>query len=121
MIEEPDDHVDASLADDGDGPDDSHGRGRPPGKAIRAHCLKCQGNSSRMVETCETMDCPLWAFRLGKRPDQPVLQSTLRYSGGTSRRAIKRMCVGCATTAIQATAANNASKGTVDHHTRPHR
>jgi hypothetical protein len=41
---------------------------RSPGKAIRAKCLDCSGNSSDEVKCCPVIDCPLWAFRLGKNP-----------------------------------------------------
>ena len=37
-------------------------------KAIRALCLDCSGQSTREVRLCRAVDCPLWPFRMGKRP-----------------------------------------------------
>lgn len=41
---------------------------RSPVKAIRAKCRECKGNSPRSVDVCETTECPLHAFRMGKNP-----------------------------------------------------
>ena len=41
---------------------------RSPGKAIRAKCLDCSGNSSDEVKACPVKDCPLYPFRLGRNP-----------------------------------------------------
>lgn len=40
-----------------------------PIKAIRAKCLDCCGGSSKEVRDCTAGDsCPLFPYRLGKRP-----------------------------------------------------
>jgi len=38
------------------------------GKAIRANCLACTGNSFKEVEECPIETCPLYPFRFGKDP-----------------------------------------------------
>ena len=40
-----------------------------PMKAIRAKCIECSGGSSNEVKACELTDCPLYALRFGKRPN----------------------------------------------------
>ena len=39
-----------------------------PMRAIRGKCLDCSGGSTKEVELCKAMDCPLWCFRLGRNP-----------------------------------------------------
>jgi hypothetical protein len=41
---------------------------RPPIKAIRKYCLWCCLDSSKEVSLCPARECPLWAFRFGKKP-----------------------------------------------------
>lgn len=41
---------------------------RNPIKVIRRNCLECCGGSSKLVETCPSSTCPLFAFRLGFNP-----------------------------------------------------
>ncbi|MDK2957337.1 MAG: hypothetical protein PWQ57_2834 [Desulfovibrionales bacterium] len=40
-----------------------------PIKAIRAKCLECSGGSSNEVKLCPLVECPLYAFRLGRNPN----------------------------------------------------
>jgi len=35
-------------------------------EAIRKKCLECQGLSPILVKECESADCTLWPFRLGR-------------------------------------------------------
>jgi len=42
--------------------------GRVTVKALRKFCLQCQGSSFLAVEECETEDCPLHRYRMGKNP-----------------------------------------------------
>jgi hypothetical protein len=37
-----------------------------PAKAIRAKCLDCCCGSPAEVSRCHIIDCPLWAFRMGR-------------------------------------------------------
>ncbi len=39
-----------------------------PIKAIRKKCLECCGNHYSEIRHCEIIDCPLFPYRLGKRP-----------------------------------------------------
>ena len=39
-----------------------------PIKAIRAKCLDCCGGVCKMVRECTAPNCPLWPYRLGRRP-----------------------------------------------------
>lgn len=41
---------------------------RTPIKAIRAKCLDCCCGQVSEVRLCEANDCPLWEYRMGKRP-----------------------------------------------------
>lgn len=39
-----------------------------PVKAIRRKCMDCCAGSRKLVRECHIYTCPLWPFRLGKRP-----------------------------------------------------
>lgn len=39
-----------------------------PLKAMRAKCVDCSGGSSKLATECHILDCPLWPYRLGRRP-----------------------------------------------------
>ena len=39
-----------------------------PLKAIRLKCLDCSGGSPKEVRLCPAFGCPLWPYRMGKRP-----------------------------------------------------
>lgn len=39
-----------------------------PIKAIRAKCLECCCNEFKEVRVCHMDDCPLWPYRMGRRP-----------------------------------------------------
>ncbi len=45
------------------------GKGRPSVKVIRKHCLYCMGGRSDWVRECQSHECPLWKFRMGKNPN----------------------------------------------------
>jgi hypothetical protein len=80
-----------------------------PLKAIRRHCLRCTGGSSQLVAACESAVCPLWAFRLGHKPDPAKLDRTTALHpvergmrmgqvldhSRQRRTAIRLMCVEC--------------------------
>lgn len=54
-----------------------------PFKAMRAMCLRCQGNRYSQVRRCETHDCPLWAYRFGHRPGTaPRTSKPITADGG---------------------------------------
>lgn len=41
---------------------------RNPVKAIRTYCLECKSHHVSQIKNCERVDCPLYAFRMGKNP-----------------------------------------------------
>ena len=43
-----------------------------PLKAIRARCLDCVCGQYMEVKLCPCSDCPLWPYRMGRRPDPPA-------------------------------------------------
>lgn len=42
---------------------------KTPIKAIRAKCLDCSGGNTAEVRRCQVVDCPLWQYRMGVRPE----------------------------------------------------
>ncbi len=44
------------------------GHPESPIKTIRAKCLDCCGGAASEVRKCTSIDCPLWAFRMGRNP-----------------------------------------------------
>lgn len=40
-----------------------------PLRAIRIFCIECQGGSRRGPRSCDSRECPLWGFRMGKLPE----------------------------------------------------
>ena len=39
-----------------------------PVKAIRAKCIDCCCGEKKEVRECNMAECPLWPYRMGKRP-----------------------------------------------------
>ena len=39
-----------------------------PMRAIRAKCIDCSGGNRSEVTHCTVKTCPLWPYRLGRRP-----------------------------------------------------
>lgn len=39
-----------------------------PIKAMRAKCMDCSCGMAKEVKMCPIKDCPLWPYRMGKRP-----------------------------------------------------
>lgn len=50
-----------------------------PLKAIRAYCLECCCGQPKEVRFCESENCSLWRYRMGKRPGSPF-SSTPGYT-----------------------------------------
>ncbi len=51
-----------------------------PVKSIRAYCIECQGGSLKEVRLCTSYDCPLYGYRMGKRPSQDTLATIEKFS-----------------------------------------
>lgn len=65
-----------------------------PLRAVRLKCLDCCGDSSKEVEACSAVSCPLWWYR--KSPsslDAPKARKQSKYP--TAAQAIKAMCKEC--------------------------
>ena len=43
-----------------------------PIKSIRLKCLDCCAGSSQEVKSCNCADCPLFPYKLGRRPSQSI-------------------------------------------------
>ena len=41
-----------------------------PMKSIRLKCLDCTCNQPREIRLCPIENCPLYPYRMGKRPEQ---------------------------------------------------
>ena len=41
-----------------------------PIKAIRAKCIDCSCGDKKEVRLCPIENCPLWPYRMGKRPKE---------------------------------------------------
>jgi len=41
-----------------------------PIKAIRLKCLDCTAGQPKIVRECHINDCPLWPYRMGRRPKE---------------------------------------------------
>jgi hypothetical protein len=39
-------------------------------KSIRAKCLDCSNDQPKEVRLCPVIKCPLWPYRMGKRPKE---------------------------------------------------
>ena len=51
-------------------------------KAIRAKCLECQGAQQAEVTRCQTTDCPLWPWRMGRRLTAKDMDSWQKLDAG---------------------------------------
>lgn len=46
-----------------------------PINAIRKYCIKVCSLTPKEVRLCTCIDCPLYAFRMGKRPSEETLKN----------------------------------------------
>lgn len=46
-----------------------------PVKAIRHKCRECVGNQYSLIRKCERSECPLFLYRLGRRPKSDDFKS----------------------------------------------
>jgi hypothetical protein len=75
-----------------------------PLRAVRLACLECCNGSAVEVRQCVSVNCPLWAFRFGRRPSaedksavagKPVYPLEKRLTGTSGLKAIRRRCLDC--------------------------
>jgi len=43
--------------------------------SIRKWCIECSGGSFKEVRLCPSKNCPLYLFRMGKRPTQAEIDA----------------------------------------------
>ena len=60
-----------------------------PIKSIRAKCLDCCLGQSHEVRLCAAPTCPIWPYRLGRRPAGP------RDGSLTPIKSIRAKCLDC--------------------------
>ena len=56
-----------------------------PLKAIRAKCLDCCYDNANYVRACDILDCSLWPYRFGKRPETLMQQGKWLTAEDVSR------------------------------------
>ncbi|MBP3897147.1 MAG: hypothetical protein J6D57_04845 [Mogibacterium sp.] len=49
-----------------------------PIKAIRAKCVDCSGGELREIRECPMTKCPIWPYRMGKRPKEDAKDGSER-------------------------------------------
>lgn len=60
-----------------------------PMKAIRAKCIDCCAGQRGEVERCGAVNCPLYAYRLGKSPNRKPRQLTEEQRKAAAERLAK--------------------------------
>ena len=50
-----------------------------PIKAIRKKCLDCSYWSPKEVRECTVMDCPIYPYRNGRRPDKATIDTLQQF------------------------------------------
>ena len=48
---------------------------KTPIKAIREKCLDCSCYQPKEVRECVVINCPLYPYRMGRRPDEATLDT----------------------------------------------
>ena len=52
-----------------------------PVRAIRAKCLDCSGGQVSEIKECTVYSCPLYTYRMGKKPTDKELQDYKKNLG----------------------------------------
>ena len=50
-----------------------------PIKEIRAKCLECSNGQTKEVRECPCHSCPIYPYRMGRRPDQATIDTLKAY------------------------------------------
>ena len=48
---------------------------KTPIKAMRAKCLDCCCGSTKEIQLCPVIECPLYPYRFGKKPTQAIVDT----------------------------------------------
>ena len=54
-----------------------------PIKAIRKKCLDCTCNQHQEIRLCTVIDCPIYPYRMGRRPDGKTINTLKEYGEQT--------------------------------------
>jgi len=57
-----------------------------PIRAIRWHCMECSVGSRKEVARCHLLRCPLWPYRMGKRPNEKDLRKVAAFHAGNANQ-----------------------------------
>ena len=52
-----------------------------PIKAIRKKCLDCTCGQVLEIRECPVIECPLYPYRMGRRPDKAILDTLKEFCG----------------------------------------
>ena len=52
-----------------------------PIKAIRKGCLDCTCGQVLEIRECPVIECPLYPYRMGRRPDKTTIDTLKEYYG----------------------------------------
>jgi hypothetical protein len=50
-----------------------------PIKAIRKKCLDCTCNQPKEIRECTVINCPIFPYRFGRRPNKAVVDTLKRF------------------------------------------
>ena len=50
-----------------------------PIKAIRKKCLDCTCNQPKEIRNCTVVNCALYPYRMGHRPDKSTIDTIKRF------------------------------------------
>jgi len=60
---------------------------KTPIKAIRAKCLDCSCFKPKEVRQCTAIDCPIYPFRMGRKPDKTTLSTLYKFYAKKDKRS----------------------------------
>lgn len=50
-----------------------------PIKAIRMKCLDCCSGQNKEIRLCTVINCPIYPYRFGRRPDKSVIDTLKEF------------------------------------------
>ena len=53
-----------------------------PVKAIRQKCIDCTCGQLAEIRLCPVINCPLYPYRMGRRPDKATIDTLKSYYDG---------------------------------------
>ena len=54
---------------------------KTPVQSIRAKCLDCTCNQPKEIRECTVINCALYPYRMGRRPDKVTIDTLKEYYG----------------------------------------